>query len=725
MNPGAPSVAHPDGEFGFALVGNRLLCTFELATGEYVRSADLGVETLRALESDPVAPLTISANGRVLALAAAGSVRFFDASGEGILEERATLANALPVTVRMSDDGRTAIVALSGVRDRIVTVDTRSAEALDEYELEPGESPIELRYEPGRRAIAVLTTTGLLFLRHQPNGRLELSGRYLRGGFAGDAFSQFSALGKRGRVVFTVDSGGAALVGLSLKGKQTARAPAPLPDRYSAPVAASPDGSTIAVSRVSASTGRPAAVAFFEGDGRGLAKGNPKLLQLGDGLGDIGSVAFDPTGATVAISFPQSSTILLVEVSTRLELDRTMAVGSADGLAFTSDGRKLIVTGSPTLAPIVPMGPGGITVLPIVRREFEETTAARFARVPGVIVRPGDRAASFANRFFAVAASDSADALFSYNVSSGVEVDRVELGPSMGLLVVAPNGRTMVVSAGGGLGVFDVDDDGRITQRGSSTPGAVPPALAPCIAFHPSRAIAYVTADDSIWRVNLVTGTATRVTVGGAGGRLTNPAVDSTGTRLVALEGTQAIVRCALDEGGGVSLVDRLTVQTTLDPASPRVAYDAGAMKMWYVSGQQVRQLNLLTGDVDDVSSNIATGRGIVRVADRLLAVLPEGGGPIAYVEVADGGLRLDSEVGVGGNPFDGFGGGSAGFDAESGRLFLPVGMRIVSVVADGAAVDIDSGSLAAHVSFVKPLAQLAYPDLARFPGNYVVARGF
>ena len=147
------------------------------------------------------------------------------------------------------------------------------------------------------------------------------------------------------------------------------------------------------------------------------------------------------------------------------------AVGSADGFSFTSDGKRIVVSGSNTVAPVVPMGPGGVTVLPIVRREFDDANAIRFDRVPGVLVRPGDRAVSFANRFFAVVASDSADALFSYNVSAGTLLDRVDLGPSMGLVAVSPDRQTLVVSAGGGLGVFQVDIElfpghaQRLTQR--------------------------------------------------------------------------------------------------------------------------------------------------------------------------------------------------------------------------------------------------------------------
>lgn len=725
MFASALPAVHPGGEFGFVLAGNRLLCTFELATGAYVSSLDLGLEMFAALEAQPVAPVTLSANGRVLALVAAGSARFYDVSSEGVVTERSSVSNVLSVAVRMNDDGRLAVVALDTDTVEIATIDTTTGAAFDVLHLVAGEAPIEIRYDPDRRVAGVLTTTGLVFLRHKSNGNLTESGRYTRTGFSGDAFSQFSTLGKRGRVAFTVDAGGAALIGLSLKGKQTARAPAPLPDRYSAPVAATPDGSTIAVTRVSASTGRPTALAFFRSDGRGLAKGDPEQLQLDDNLGEIGTIEFDPTGTYAAVSFPQSSTILLIDVATRQELDRTTAVGSADGFSFTSDGRGIVVSGSNTVAPVVPMGPGGVTVLPIVRREFDQSNAVRFDRLPGVLVRPGDRAVSFANRFFAVVASDSADALFSYNVSAGTLLDRVDLGPSMGLVAVSPDRRTLVVSAGGGLGVFRVDDDGRISQVGSSTTGAVPPSVAPCLVFHPTRQVAYVTADDSVWKVNLVTGFSTRFAIGSAGTRLTNPAIGSGGTRFYALEGTSALVRCELDGNGDVEAIDRIGLHATLDPDSPRVAYDADATRVWMVNGLRVLQVSLLTGEVEDQSSNVATGRGIVFVADRLLAVLPEGGGPIAYVEVADGGLRLDSEVDVGGDPFAATGGGSLAIDSVTGRMFLAVGTRVVSVTGDGMVVGIDDDSIAAHLSFVTPLAQLAYPDLARFPGTVVVARGF
>lgn len=210
---------HPGGEFGFVLAGNRLLCTFELATGAYVSSLDLGLEMFAALEAQPVAPMTLSANGRVLALVAAGSARFYDVSSEGVVTERSSVSNVLSVAVRMNDDGRLAVVALDTDTVEIATIDTTTGAAFDVLHLVAGEAPIEIRYDPDRRVAGVLTTTGLVFLRHKSNGNLTESGRYTRTGFSGDAFSQFSTLGKRGRVAFTVDAGGAALIGLSLKGK--------------------------------------------------------------------------------------------------------------------------------------------------------------------------------------------------------------------------------------------------------------------------------------------------------------------------------------------------------------------------------------------------------------------------------------------------------------------------------------------------------------------------
>lgn len=723
--PANPPVFHPNGEFAFAIAGNRLLCTIDAVTGAYVRSTDLGLETFASLEEHPVAPMTISANGRVLALVAAGTARFYDVDGEGVVQARSTVPGVLPVAIRLSGDGRLAVVAVGGAPASVATVSTEDGSVRDSFELEAGEAPIDVLYAPDRRAVSVVTTSGIVFLRHKENGNLSESGRYARPGFTGDAYAGLAALGKRGRVVFTIDSGGTALVGVSLKGRQSGRVPAPLPDRFSAPVAVSPDGSTIVATRASAATGLPAGLLIYRGEGRGFANGAPDAVPFGEGLGEIGTLGFDSAGGVLAVSFPRASTVVLVDVATRREVDRTTAVGSADGFAFAPEGRGLAIAGSPGAEAVTPTGPGAVTFLPVVRRAFDEASAVRFDRVPGVIVRPGDRAASFPNRFYAVTASDAADTLTSYNVTSGGVLDRVALGPSMGFLVVAPDRRTLVVSAGGGLGVFAVDDDGMISQVGPVVPGAIPPALAPCIAFHPSRAIAYVTAELAVWRVDLQSGSIDRFDVGTAG--LTNPAVGSGGTRLYALDGVGAIVRCSLDGAGGVSVIDRVPVQATLDPRAPRVAYDPDATTVWMVSGQMVRQVNLATGNTEDLSSNVASGRGIVFVGGRILAVLPENGGPIAYVEVADGGLRLDSEVDAGGDPFGMFGGGSLGVDPAGGRMFLPVtgSGRVVSVTGDGNVVDLDGESVVVHVTFDTPLPRLAYPDLGRFPGSTVVARGF
>ena len=60
-----------------------------------------------------------------------------------------------------------------------------------------------------------------------------------------------------------------AVIALSLKGQQTAREPARQPNRYSTPVAASPDGSKIVAVSVSAQTGNAVALSFFRGEGRG------------------------------------------------------------------------------------------------------------------------------------------------------------------------------------------------------------------------------------------------------------------------------------------------------------------------------------------------------------------------------------------------------------------------------------------------------------------------
>lgn len=725
LHAAAPPLPHPNGDLFFVLAANRLLCTADAETGAYVAALDLGLEVAAALAREPRAPMTISKDGRVLALPAAGAVRFFDVERTGRVTPRSQFpaATGSAVEAGLSADGETAVFAYGPSPAAVATVRTRDAKLLDSIPLSSDEAPLETGYSPDRGALSVVTAHGVLLFLHSATGKLKQTGVYRREGFAGDAFSGLEALGKGGRVVFTIEQGGAALVGVSLKGKQTARAPSRLPDRFSAPVAASPDGSAVAAVSVSGTTGAPVAIMLFAATGRGLKKGQPKTVAVDDGLGPVGRLEFDPAGALLAASFPASGTVLLVDAAAGRVVGETRAVGSAEGLAFGPDSRSLLVAGSPTALPAASLGAGAVTVFPVSRRGIEEAGAVRFARLPGVIFGAGDRAIGFGQKFYAVAGSGADDAVYSFFAHSGNLIERLDVGASMGLVAAAPDGRTLVASGDGGVVVLTIDASGRLSRVGPGTPGAVPHDLAPSVAFHPSGRFAYVTSGRDVWRVDLETGVSDRFALGREGSELTNPAVSASGTRLYAVEDGARLVRALLDVSGRPSVLDRVTLEATLDPAAPRVAYDAAGLRMWAADGGVVRQYSLFTGAVDAVSEPREIGRDVVLVAPGMLAALPEGEGAVVFYSLSGGTLEVVGEAAVPAGPFAPLGGGSPAADAATGALFVPLaGARsVLSLRPGGEAVVLDGAAAAYHLGFSAPLPQLVYADVTRFPGSVVI----
>jgi DNA-binding beta-propeller fold protein YncE len=707
----APSAAvpHPRGDVFFALVSNRLLASVDAATGDYITSFDLGLEVAAGLEAQPVAPMSISPNGRVLALVAAGAVRFFDVDSAGRIAARSALAmpTGTPTTVGFDADGGLAFVASGPVPASLVAVRTSDARPVDEVVLEAGETPIHLAYAAERSAVSVVTTRGVLVYRHDDRGRLDRTGAYARAGFVGDAFSGVEALGPRGRTIFTIEEGGSAVIALSLKGKQTAREPARQPNRYSTPVVTSPDGSKVVAVSVSGQTGNPVALTFFRGEGRGL-KGNPIHVDLDPALGPVGQLAFDPDGGLLAASFPAAGAVVLVDAEAKEVVATSRAVGSPAGIAFRAAGGDLYVTGAAAPEPLTPLAQGAVTILPASRRGFDEAGIRRFDRLPGVLFGLADRAFTFASKFYAVASSGADDAVYTFNASSGALLERVEVGPSMGLLAVAPDTRTIVASGGGGLVVFRIDDFGHLTQVGPATPGAVPPERAPAVAFHPSLPLAYVTARGEVWRVDLETGASDAFAIGAD---LTSPAVGA--GRLVAIDEGGTLVRCALDGAGRPTVAERVALGYQVS----RVAFDAAGLRMWASDGQIVREYSLVSGGVVRASAPGVGGRAVVLVAPDLLAVLPDGAGEVTFLDAA---LQVAGQVALDAAPS----GMGPAADASSRRLFVPLATGLVAVGLEGA-VSVDDAASPGHVSFVRPLERLAYVDLGGFPGSVFVARGF
>ncbi len=698
----SPVLPTPNGNFFFALAANRLLCTVDATTGAYVSSIDIGLEAFGGLERQPIAPMTLSKDGKVLALPAAGAVRFFDVEQGGRLTARSEYPAPTGATsaVGLTSDGKLAVVAVGSEFGIVASVRTSDAKELDSKPLGAGEAPIHTEYSPQQSALSIVTPDRVVVYRHDERGKLKRSGQYERQGFVGDAFSGIEALGKGGRVIYTVEEGGSALIGVNLKGKQTGREAAQGTNRFSSPVAVSPDGGKVAVASVSGLTGASVALVLYNGDGKG-PKGQPSAVALDSALGPVGQVAFNGDATLVAASFPTSDMLLLVDVEAE-QIVGTRRTSDVEGLVFATNGRTLFASRE-----------GGVDLLPVSRRGFDEAAALAFDELPGAIFGPADRAFAFPSRFFGIASSGATDAMFTFNASSGGEIQRVDVGASTGWFAVAPDAQTIVASGGGGLLVLKIDDSGRLTARGSATPGAIPPDRAPAVAFHPVLQIAYVTAGASVWRVDLTSGGSTEFAIGGEGATLTNPAV--AGGRLYAIENGTRMVRCSLDGAGQPAVVGRTTLDVTLDAAAPRVAYDVTGGRMWAADGDVVRQYDLFTGIEVAESETAAIGRAVVLVAPDLLAAIPDGAGSVVFYDLS---LRVTGQADVSSVV-------SVTPAVDSRRLYLSTADGIVAVEEDGTVTTLDDSSTALHLSFTAPLARLVYPDLLKFPGSVVIATGF
>ena len=670
------------------LVASRLLATVEARTGEYVSAVDLGADVSFELARQQVAPLSISENGAVIALPAVGKIRFYDVGREGRLEVRSefTAPTGTPAVVGLSADGTLGVFASGPAPATLSSVRTSDARLIDSIALSVDETPISSEYAAARKAISIVTPNSVLIFRHDEKGKLSQTGVYPRAGFVGDAYSGIQALGKRGRVIFTIEEGGSALIGISLKGKQTGRAPARQPNRFSSPIKVSADGKTIVVANVSGQTGGPAGLSFYKGDARGIVKGDADIVEIDSSLGPVSQLVFDPSGAFLAASLPASSTLLLVDVAMHQIVAQSHLVGSAQGLAFTADGSAVVVSGSASDSPLAAGGAAGLTVIPLKGHGFDEANALRFSQLPGVIFGAGDSAYLFPSRFFGVATSEAADALFTFNTSSGREIQRIDLGRSTGLLAVAPDDRTMVVSSNGGLAVYRIDDSGGLARIGNPVPGAATDGRAPSVAFDADRQAAFVTAGREVWRVDLVTGSAAGFAVGAEGGVLTNPMVGSGGTRLFMIENGSKLVRCSISGDGRVSFVNRATLPLDLDPVAPRVAYDANGSHMWACAEGIVRQYNLLSG-IQEYATEIATsGRDAVLVAPDLLAVI---GDPVVFCALGGGEPVVLAEVPIGDAPH-----GAAGADPVGRRVFVGAGERVIAVGVDGGVLELAGATI-------------------------------
>ena len=717
LDPSVPAVLEPTGKFVFVLASNRLICTADADSGAYVAAFDLGVEVSFELAAQPVAPLTISDDGSVLALVAAGKVRFFDVDENGRLAVRSSYdaPTGSPTKVGLAVDGTMAVLASGPSPSSVTSVRTRDARLIDTLPL--SDPPLSAEYSAARKALSVVTTEGVLIFRHDAKGRLSETGTYPRSGFVGNAYSGIQALGKRGRVSFTIEAGGSALIGISLKGSQTARAAARQGNRFSSPVLVSADGKSIVVSNINGQTGAPAGLSIYKGDARGIVKGDPDVVAIDPSLGPIAQLAFDATGSLLVASMPSTGAVALVDVATHAVLTVSHLVGSAEGLAFAPDGGSIVVSGASDSSPLANGGAAGLTIIPVKGSGLDESRAVRFSELPGVIFGAGDGAYLFPSRFFGVASSDAADALYSFNSSSGREIQRIELGRSTGMLAVGPDQRTMVVSSEGGLAVYRVDDAGGLRRIGDATPGAMTDGRAPSVAFDADRGFAFVTAGREVWRVDLATGAASGYAVGAEDGVLTNPAVGADGTRLYAIENGTQLVRCAVDGAGRVTLVNRTSIAIALDPAMPRVAYDEAGAHMWACGNGVVRQYNLLTGTEEYATPVAGGGREAVLIAPDLLAVV---GDPVVFLALGTGGPAVVGEAALGEAPH-----GASSVDPVGRRVFVGVGSRIVAVSAAGDVLDLDGDDYALRVVYSSPPAQVAYPEVAGFPGSVVIGRGF
>jgi hypothetical protein len=723
--PVAPAV-HPRGEFFFVVVRNRLLCTVDAATGQYIQSYDLGFDLSNALAAKPLAPITLSGNGSVLALLAGGAARFFTVTRDGVLSPLSQYATPTDsgAPIWLNDDGSMAVVA-SGPSGVVATVKTSAGTELDSIPLSVSETPLHTDYSDDALVLSVTTERNVLVFQHDDRGKLKQKASYRRDTAPGNPFTDVQALGKLGKVLWTIEDTGDALVGLNTRnGREIGRATAEPRDQFAAPLAVSPDGKRIVVTAVRPATGAPEALYFYRVKDRALADRDPQRMELPRDLGRLERLFFDPTGTYLAALFPDTSTILLVEPVEHEVLGLTHVVAQPGGMSFTPNGRALVVSGFPVGATGTPSAAPGVTIIPVAGRGFVEESRTIFSELPGALFTAGDRAFTFQSKSYALASASAAGGLYSFHVETLATIDALDIGSSNGSVVVAPDSHTLVVSGGGGTMIVYLDDAGRFRRVGSATPGAVPDAIVPSVAFHPSEPIAYVTSGNSVWKFDLETGASAQFAFGDADTKITNPIVDGPGHRLYAIVDGTTLLRLAVDDDGDLSRVNAYVLEVALDPAAPRVAYDSTGSYLWCVDGQVVRVYDTLFGVEIGASEARAIGRDVVLVAPGLLAALPDGPGSVVFYDVSSVTPTVIGEVAVDAAPFAPIAGGSPAIDVGARTIYLPlVGSRQVVAIAapNGPVTTIDSDVAAAHLSIVPAVGRLAYPDLGVFPGSVVI----
>jgi hypothetical protein len=723
--PVAP-VVHPNGRFFFVVVRNRLLCTVDAVTGEYVQSLDLGFDLSNALASHPLAPISISEDGSVLGLLAGGAARFFTVTREGVVTALSQYPTPTDsgMPIWLSANGSMAILA-SGPSGVVATVRTSTGVELDSVPLSVSETPLNTTYSSSSMTIGVATARNILIFRHDERGKLKQKGLYRRDTAAGDPFVDVQTLGRRGRVLWTIEDTGRALIGLNIRnGKETARAAPESQDEFAPPLAVSPDARSVVVTAVRPGTSDPVAFYFFEAKERGLTDRKPRRMELPEDLGRLERLMFDPTGAYLVALFPDTDTIALLDAAERTLIGTTYLVAHPGGMAFTPDGDALIVTGFPLAQVGGEPTASGVTIFPVSKRGFAESSRIVFKDLPGALFTAGDRAITFQNKSYALASASAAGGLYSFHLDTLATIDSLELGVSNGFVAVAPDAHTLVVSAGGGTRIVYLEDTGHFRLIGGVTAGAVPDPIAPSVAFHPSQPWAYVTSGESVWRFDLETGESEEFSFGEAGTKITNPVVDSAGHRLYAIVNGTTFLRLAVDGLGGLSRVNAYVLEATLDQAAPRVAYDSTSSYLWCADGDVVRAYDTLFGIEIGASQPRAIGRDVVLVGQGLLAALPDGPGNVVFFDVSNVSPVYVGEVAVDAAPFSPIAGGSPAVDVATSTIYLPlVGSRKVVAISapNGPVTTLDSDVAAAHLSVVSPSRRLAYPDLGVFPGSVVI----
>jgi WD40 repeat protein/DNA-binding SARP family transcriptional activator len=212
-------------------------------------------------------------------------------------------------------------------------------------------------------------------------------------------------------------------------------------------VAVSPDGATLAVG------GESTTMHFYD---------LVTYEQIGEPLAvsrDLAaSVAYSPDGRSFAVGSGRS--VHLIDARTRELLARGPVDGSADRVAFTRDGSRLVVVVQPVAGGFLSGDPAQITILDAttlqaIGRSIEPGADYRGAYVAGsaasphLALTPDDR--------FVITASDDGELAW-WDLTSGEKTRTLEIETGPHALALSPDGLTVAVGIDRGIQLVDLGD---------------------------------------------------------------------------------------------------------------------------------------------------------------------------------------------------------------------------------------------------------------------------